>query len=183
MQSIQAGKASGRDGTSEEQQDQNEFLNRARKILATRENGAVIYDRGNCKVLLFEQENLVVKIVNEAELRRTESAFLMLSAHGYSPPRSLLISATTGNEALLIMERIPREQISLARTLYFNDDTKEQMKRLVTEGMKIMNEAGFHSDSWIPDHGSNVAVSSDAEVAARNGLLERKHLIPFDPVG
>jgi hypothetical protein len=61
------------------------------------------------------------------------------------------------------------------------------MKQLVREGIQILEDAGLRSDQgfpdqWIPDHGSNMAITPDAEEAALGGQLTRAHLIPFDPV-
>jgi hypothetical protein len=187
QQHIQPAKARpATSGPAAEHQANTDFFERARRVVASLGEGKVIYAkeglRGGCQVLAFAEHGLVVKIVNEAEVKRTENAFSVLSDAGYSPPRALFLPATSEHVALIVMEQIPRDQIAGARRLYFAEPHGQRMKELVWEGIKIVEDAGLRSDQWIPDYGSNMAITPDAEQAAIRGQLTRSHLIPFDPV-
>lgn len=159
-----------------------DFFERARRVVTSLKEGEVIYDKGGCQVLAFAEHGLVVKITSEAELKRTENALSVLSNAGFSPPRALFLGATAEHVALMVMEQIPLDQIAGARRLYFAEPHGQRMKELVQEGIQIVEDAGLRSDQWIPDCGSNMAITPDAEQAAVRGQLTRRHLIPFDPV-
>lgn len=183
MQHIQPAQAlPANSGPAAEHRATTDFIERARRVVTSLEEGKVIYSKGGCQVLAFAEHRLVVKIVSEAEVKRTENAFSVLSNAGYSPPRALFLGATSEHVALIVMEQIPREQIAGARRLYFAEPHGQRMKELVWEGIKILEDAGLRSDQWIPDYGSNMAITPDAEQAAARGQLTRSHLIPFDPV-